>query len=74
MTEFFIKTLAKIIIGSNAFNRILVLVEEWSHKQISSAEKRNGVLDEITVIGLKLTESAARLGIELAVTYLKRIA
>ena len=74
MTEFLIKTLAKMILGSDAFNMILVLVREWAAKEISGAEKRAGVLHDIAVIGLKLTESAARLGIELAVTYLKRIA
>ena len=69
-----IKTLARIVIGTDAFSRILGIVERWSEEKISSAEKRDGVLNEIEVIGLKLSESAARLGVELAVTYLKKIA
>lgn len=68
-----IKTLATLLLGSEVFARILAAVQRWAEKEISGAEKRHGVLDELQVIGLKLTESAARLGIELAVSYIKRI-
>ncbi len=53
------------------FQRILAAVERWSHEEIGSAQKRKGVLDELEVIGLGLCESLARLGIELAMRYLK---
>lgn len=72
MTEFLIKTLARILIGSDAFTQILNLVQKWAAAQISGAEKREGVLGDIEVLGLTITESAARLGLELAVTYFKR--
>jgi hypothetical protein len=50
---------------------VLALVEKWAALEISNAEKREGVLGDIQVIGLKLTESAARLALELAVTFMK---
>ena len=69
-----IDILAGLILGSDVFARILGTVERWAEMEISSAEKRNGVLNELEIIGLKLTESVARFGIELAVQYLKRVA
>lgn len=71
---FLISQLAGAILGGDVFTRILGTVERWAEKEIASAEKRHGVLDELEVIGLKLTESAARFGIELAVQYLKKVA
>ena len=71
---FLIRQLAQFLIGSELFTRILAAVERWAEKEISSAEKRHGVLAELEVLGLQLSESAARLGIELAVQYLKRVA
>lgn len=68
-----ISLIASLILGSEVFARILGTVERWAEKEIASAEKRHGVLDELEIIGLKLTESAARFGIELAVQYLKRV-
>jgi hypothetical protein len=66
-----IQLIASLILGSDVFSRILGVVDRWAEKEISGAEKRKGVLDEIEVIGLKLGESAARFGIELAVQFLK---
>lgn len=71
---FLISQLAGAILGGDVFTRILGTVERWAEKEISGAEKRHGVLDELEVIGLKLTESAARFGVELAVQYLKKVA
>lgn len=68
-----ISLIASLILGSEVFARILGAVERWAAKEIASAEKRHGVLDELQVIGLQLTESAARFGVELAVQYLKRV-
>ena len=71
---FLISQLAGAILGGDVFTRILGTVERWAEKEISGAEKRHGVLDELEVIGLKLTESAARFGVELAVQYLQKVA
>lgn len=68
-----IQIVAGIILGSDVFKRILSTVERWAEKQINSDLKREGVLDELKVIGLEITESAARFGVELAVQYLKRV-
>ena len=70
---FLINQLAVAILGSDIFSRIVGTVERWAEKEITSAEKRHGVLDELEVIGLKLTESAARFGVELAVQYLQKV-
>jgi len=69
---FLIGQLAGAILGADVFTRILGSVERWAEKEISGAEKRHGVLDELEVIGLELTESAARFGVELAVQYLQK--
>jgi len=67
-----IQMLARLLLGSGAFERIIAVVERWADKEISGAEKRDGVLDEIQVVGLKLSKSVANLGVELAVQLLKR--
>jgi hypothetical protein len=68
-----INIIATLLIGQDVFPRLLGVVERWADKEISAAEKRHGVLAELEVIGLNLTESVARFGIELAVQYLKRV-
>ena len=70
---FLISQLAGAILGGDVFTRILGTVERWAEEEISGAEKRHGVLAELEVIGLKLTESAARFGVELAVQYLQKV-
>ncbi len=71
MIPFLIKTLAGLLLGSDVFKRILATVERWADKEISGVEKRDGVLDELQVIGLGLTKSLANVGVELAVQFLK---
>lgn len=66
-----ISLLASLLLGSDTFTRILGVVNRWADKEISSAEKRAGVLDEFEIIGLNTTKSLANLGLELAVAYLK---
>jgi len=66
-----ISLLASLLLGSDTFTRILGVVNRWADKEISSAEKRAGVLDEFEIIGLNTTKSLANLGLELAVAYLQ---
>lgn len=74
-----IQLLASLVLGSNVFPKILGMVQNWAEKEIATlndpnnpnSSRRNGVLKDIEEMGLKLSESAARLGVELAVTYLK---
>ena len=67
-----IQMLARMILGSGAFDHVLAVVTEWADKKISGAEKRQGVLDQLQVIGLNTGKSTANLAIELAVQYLNR--
>jgi len=69
-----INMLASLVLGSDVFTRVLGVVQRWADKEISSAEKRAGVLNEIEIIGLELSKSLANLAIELAVTYTKKAA
>jgi len=71
LLTFLIKQLADLVLGSDVFVRIVGCVERWADKEISGAEKRTGVLDELEVIGLKLTKSLANFGVELAVQYIR---
>lgn len=66
-----IQIVAGLILGSDVFVRILGVVERWADEKIDGATKRQGVLDELEIIGLSLTKSAANFGIELAVQLLR---
>lgn len=68
---FVIKQLADLLLGSEVFIRVVATVERWADKEISGAEKRIGVLDELEVIGLKLSKSLANFAVEIAVQYLR---
>lgn len=68
---YLIKQLANALLGADTFNRILASVQRWADKEISGLEKKQGVLSELEIIGLKLTEQLANLGIELAVAFVR---
>ena len=68
---FLIKQLVDLILGSDVFERVLATVERWADKQISGIEKKQGVVAELEVIGLKLSTSAANFAVEAAVQFLK---
>ena len=68
---FLLKQVVDMLLGSSVFDRVLGAVERWSEKEISGLEKKEGVLAEIEIIGLKLTNSAANFAIEAAVQFLK---
>ncbi len=67
-----IQLIARIILGAGVLDKTLAIVTEWSDKKISGAEKRQGVLDQLQVAGLKLSKSAANLAVELAVQLLNK--
>lgn len=62
----------RLILGSDIFTRVELTVKRWSSRKIAGAEKRDGVLDELEVIGLEAAEWALRLAIELAVGKMKK--
>jgi hypothetical protein len=68
---FLLKQVVDLILGSDIFERALGSVQRWSEKEISGLEKKAGVVAELEVIGLKLTNSAANFAIEAALQYLK---
>lgn len=70
--QFAIQALASLILGSDIFTRVLGAVERWADKEIDGASKRQGVLDELEVIGLDLLKYEANLAVELAVAFFKR--
>lgn len=59
--------------GISIFDRIVGVVKRWGEtKAATSSDKRHGALQEIDGLGgFKISESLARLGIELAVRLLK---
>lgn len=61
-----------VFFTGNAFDRIRGIVERQNEKPLSGSEKMQEALKEAEVIGLILAEWALRLGIELAVAYLKQ--
>jgi hypothetical protein len=71
IVAFLLKQVVDLILGSNVFDRVLGVVERWSDKEISGLEKKQSVLAEIEIIGLKLTNSAANFAVEAAVQFLK---
>ena len=71
LIPFLLKQIVDIILGSDVFERVLAAVERWADKEISGLEKKQGVLNELEIIGLKLTKSSANFAIEAAVQYLK---
>lgn len=68
-----ISLLANLILGSDTFVRVIAAVKRWEEKELANAEKRHGVIKELEIIGLKLTDSLANLAVELAVSYLKYV-
>lgn len=73
MIAFLLKQVVGLILGSTIFDRVLGAVNRWADKEISGVEKKEGVLDELQVMGLKLSKSAANFAVEAAVQYLKAI-
>ena len=63
-----IVALVKALVDSGVFERVEASVARWDEKQISGLDKKSGVLAELALIGLNLSESMANLLVELAVT------
>jgi len=68
---FLLKQIADILLGQGILQRIIDRVIHWQDEEISSAEKRDNVLADFEIIGLKLSKSLANFGLELAIQYLK---
>jgi hypothetical protein len=77
-----IRLLGSIVFSSGAFDRIVAAVRRWAEKEFDAempraaknAARRNGVLQEIDgPMALGIGENLARLGVELALSLVKRI-
>ena len=70
---FLIEQLASATLGSDLFTRVVGVVDRWSEKKISEAEKRQGIINEFEVIGLEILEGEINFAIGLAEKYLKHL-
>lgn len=71
VVAFLLKQVVDMILGTDVLERVAGAVERWDEKQISGLEKKQGVLKELEVIGLKLTGAAANFAVEAAIQYLR---
>lgn len=68
-----IKLLAKWLVGSAFFKDALKVVQEWNAKQISGAQKKDGVIVDLEEAGWRVTGRVMNRGIELALAYIERL-
>jgi hypothetical protein len=68
---FLLKQVVDMILGSDVLERVAATVQRWDDKQISGLEKKQGVISELEIIGVKLTGAATNFAIEAAIQYLK---
>jgi hypothetical protein len=66
-----IAAFAKIVLGSNLFERIKATVIRQEDKNLPGSEKRQAVLDELKIIGVSTATYLINLGVELAVSWLR---
>jgi hypothetical protein len=71
MKSTIISSFAKIILGSDLFERIKATVLRQEEKAIKGSKKRDAVLVELQVIGISTATYLINLGIELAVAWLR---
>ena len=69
--EFLLKQVADVILGADTFARIQGAVERWEEKEISSVDKKAGVVAELELLGIELAASLANWAIETAVQLVK---
>jgi len=68
---YLLKQVVDMILGAEVLERVAGAVQRWDEKKISGLEKKQGVLDELEIIGLKLTGAAANFAVEAAIQYLR---
>lgn len=69
-----IKQLAAWIAGADVFRAALGAVERWEKKSIRGVQKRDGVVDELQILGYQIAGRTANLVVELALQYTMRVA
>lgn len=71
LTPFIIDRFAKFAMGGVPFESMKRIVADVNNSAMSSAEKRQAVLQEFASLGYALAQSMVHLGLELAVAWLK---
>ncbi len=68
-----IRTLAGWLVGADAFRAAVGAVERWEAKQIAGVKKRDGVIDELQILGYQIAGRTANFLVELALQYAMRL-
>ena len=68
---FLLKQVADVILGADTFTRIQGAVQRWEEKEISSVDKKAGVVAELEILGIEIAASLANWAIETAVQLVK---
>lgn len=68
-----IKTLAGWLVGADAFRAAVGAVQRWENKQIAGVQKRDGVIDELQILGYQIAGRTANFLVEIALQYVARL-
>lgn len=71
IVAFLLKQVVDMILGNDVIERVAATVQRWDDKEISGLEKKQGVLSELEIIGVKLSSAEANFAVEAAIQYLK---
>lgn len=68
-----IRQLAAWMIGADVFRAAVGAVQRWEAKSIAGVQKRDGVIDELQVLGYQVAGRTANFLVELALQYASRV-
>lgn len=68
-----IKQLAAWLVGADAFRAAVGAVQRWENKQIAGVQKRDGVIDELQILGYRIAGRTANFLVEIALQYVARL-
>lgn len=68
-----IRQLAAWMIGADVFRAAVGAVQKWESKSIAGVQKRDGVIDELQVLGYQIAGRTANFLVELALQYASRV-
>jgi hypothetical protein len=71
IVAFLLKQVVDMILGNDVIERVAATVQRWDDKEISGLEKKQEVLSELEIIGIKLSGAAANFAVEAAIQYLR---
>lgn len=65
-----VKFVGRMVLGTGVLEQIKDAVDEWSAKQISGLDKKEGVISQLKADGLIMTQRAFDNGIQLALIWI----